>query len=74
MGDIWPGFKLIEQLGIIGRCESGDTLQLNLVSWYDRPPVYDIRRFAHDGKPRKGITISREELVNLADLIADQGW
>ena len=74
MSDMWPGYKQIEHLGIIGRCESGDTLQLNLVSWYDRAPVYDIRRFAHDGKPRKGITLSREELINLAELINDQGW
>ena len=65
----WKGYKQIEQIGIAGRKENGETLQLNLVSWYDRPPTYDLRRHSHDGKPMKGITITKEELLNLADLI-----
>ena len=65
----WKGYKLIEQIGIAGRKENGETLQLNLVSWYDRQPMYDIRRHYHDGKPMKGMTLTKEELLNLADPI-----
>lgn len=66
----WKGYKQIEHVGICGRKDStGETLQLNLVSWYDRPPIYDIRRHGHDGKPMKGMTLTKDELLNLADLI-----
>ena len=69
MGE-WTGYKQIEHIGVASRKENGETLQLNFVSWYDRQPAYDLRRHAHDGKPLKGMTLTKEELLNLEDLIA----
>jgi len=66
----WDGYKQIEHVGVCGRKErTGETLQLNLVSWYDRQPVYDLRRHSQDGKPMKGMTLTKSELLCLGDLI-----
>jgi hypothetical protein len=45
---------------------------LNLVSWNDRPAKYDIRDWseAHD-KMGKGVTISKDELIALRDILND---
>ncbi|MHB8066095.1 MAG: YdbC family protein, partial [Ruminiclostridium sp.] len=44
--------------------------ELNLVSWNDRDPKYDLRDWSpeHD-KMGKGITLTQDELVALKDLL-----
>lgn len=48
----------------------GWTKELNLVSWNGREPKYDIREWSpeHD-KMGKGVTLSKEELEALKDLL-----
>lgn len=43
---------------------------LNLVSWNDKEPKYDLRDWApgHE-KMGKGVTLSEEELVALKDVL-----
>jgi hypothetical protein len=44
--------------------------ELNLISWNDCAPKYDIREWSPDGKTMgKGITLSDEELVALKELL-----
>ena len=55
--------------------ESGDwKLELNLVSWNGRKPVYDIRKWHYDDydevdKMSKGISMSKEELHSLYEIL-----
>lgn len=61
--------KIIKELGIIGRTKTGYTKKLVLISWYDRPPVYEIRTFTPEGRPSKRAAMSPEELNNLTDIL-----
>ena len=63
-------FKITESIGVISTAKSGWTTELNLVSWSERAPKYDIRPWDpnHD-KMGKGITLSKEELKALKDLL-----
>jgi len=47
-------------------------MEVNLVSWNDRKPRFDIRDWneTHE-KMRKGVALSREEAKNLLELLKD---
>lgn len=55
--------------------ESGDwKLELNLVSWNKRKPVYDIRKWHYDDydtvdKMGKGVTMNEAELKALYEIL-----
>ena len=56
--------------------ESGDwKLELNLVSWNGRKPVYDIRKWHYDDydeidKMGKGVTMNEGELRSLFEILS----
>jgi hypothetical protein len=62
--------EIVMQLGLLSQSGSGWTKELNLVSWNGRAPKYDIRDWSpgHE-KMGKGVTLSREELLVLRDLL-----
>ncbi len=66
------GFKyeIVEEIGNISESAKGWTKELNLVSWNDRDPKYDLRDWApgHE-KMGKGITMSKEELKALKEIL-----
>jgi hypothetical protein len=63
-------FEIIKKIGVLSKSGSGWEKQLNLVSWNDRDPKYDIREWAPDGvKMGKGVTLSKEELKALKELL-----
>jgi hypothetical protein len=63
-------FEIIKKIGVLSKSASGWEKQLNLVSWNDRDPKYDIREWSPDGeKMGKGVTLSKEELVTLKELL-----
>ena len=63
-------FEIVKKIGALSKSESGWEKQLNLISWNDREPKYDIREWAPDGeKMGKGVTLSKEELVVLKELL-----
>lgn len=63
-------YELTEKLGVLSETGNGWTKELNLVSWNDREPVYDIRTWneGHDCMG-KGITLSLDEIKTLKDLL-----
>lgn len=63
-------YKIVEEIGQISESAKGWTKELNLVSWNDREAKYDLRDWApgHE-KMGKGITLSKEELKNLKNLL-----
>ncbi len=63
-------YEITENLGALSESGKGWFKELNLVSWNDREPKYDIRDWSpeHD-KMGKGVTLSREELKELKKLL-----
>jgi hypothetical protein len=63
-------YEIVMQLGIISQSNSGWTKELNLIRWNDRAPKYDIRDWSADhSQMGRGVTLSREELLALRDLL-----
>jgi hypothetical protein len=63
-------YEIVMQIGVLSQSSSGWTKELNLISWNDRPPKYDIRDWSPDhSQLGRGVTLSREELLALRDLL-----
>lgn len=63
-------YEIVKKVGVLSKAASGWSKELNLVSWNDRDPKYDIRDWSADGgKMGKGVTLSKEELLALRDLL-----
>jgi hypothetical protein len=66
--------EIIKKIGVLSKFPSGWEKQLNLVSWNDRDPKYDLREWSPDGeKMGKGVTLSKEELLALKELLNNIG-
>ena len=65
-------YEIQENLGEISESGKGWTRELNLISWNGGKPKYDIRDWAPDHeKMGKGISLTKEELEALYDLIGE---
>jgi hypothetical protein len=63
-------YEIIQKIGVVSKTASGWAKELNLISWNDREPKYDLRDWSADGqKMGKGVTLSRDELVALKELL-----
>jgi hypothetical protein len=63
-------FEIKESIGVLSESAKGWRKELNLVSWNDREPKYDIREWSpeHD-KIGKGVTLSKEEVKALKQVL-----
>ena len=67
-GDI--KYDVIEELGVISEGSKGWRKELNLISWNNGKPKYDIRDWAPGReKMGKGITLTEEEAKKLKELL-----
>ena len=63
-------YEIVMQLGILSQSRSGWLKEVNLISWNNYPPKYDIRDWSADhSQMGKGVTLSRDELLALRDLL-----
>ena len=63
-------YEILQQVGVLSTTASGWSKQLNLISWNDREPKYDLRDWSADrSKTGKGATLSRDELLALKELL-----
>jgi hypothetical protein len=63
-------YEIIKKIGVLSKAASGWAKELNLISWNDREPKYDLRDWSADGvKMGKGVTLSKEELLALRELL-----
>lgn len=63
-------YEIVKQIGVLSKAGSGWTKQLNLIRWNDREPKYDLRDWsAEHAKMGKGVTLSKEELLALKELL-----
>ena len=63
-------YDIVKNFGSISDSNNGWVKELNLVSWNEREPVYDIRVWqeGHE-KLGKGITLTEEEIISLKKLL-----
>ncbi len=64
-------FEIIKEIGVVAEGTKGWKKELNLVSWNDRAPRYDLREWSPDhAKMGKGVTLSEEEIQKLKQLLS----
>lgn len=66
-------YEIKEHIGIISENKNGWTKELNLVSWNDNDPKYDIRDWdpKHE-KMSRGITLTEEEAYELSIILSGE--
>ena len=63
-------YEIVEEIAVLS--ENEWRKELNLIAWNGREPKYDIRDWAPEHeKMGKGITLTREELKQLANTLED---
>jgi hypothetical protein len=63
-------YEITRSLGVLSQGSKGWQKEINLVSWNERAPKVDIRDWAPEHeKMGKGITLTREELIQLRDIL-----
>lgn len=63
-------YEIIEEIGVLSETEKGWKKEINLISWNDREPKYDIRDWSENHeKMGKGITLSKEEAMKLRNIL-----
>lgn len=66
-------YEVVERIAVLSESSKGWTKELNLISWNDRDPKYDIREWSPDGeKMGKGITLSDEEVAILKSALGSR--
>ena len=59
-------YEIVEKIAVLSESSKGWTKELNLISWNDHEPKYDIRDWSPDHeKMGKGVTLSNEEAAIL---------
>lgn len=63
-------FDIVETFGSLSESSKGWKKEIKLISWNQKEAKYDIREWSPDGeKMGKGVTLSKEEIINLRDLL-----
>lgn len=62
--------EIKETLGILSENNKGWSKELNLISWNDREAKFDVRDWSPEHeKMGKGVTLSKEELIKLKEIL-----
>lgn len=65
-------FEIVEYLGVISKHKSGWAKELNLISWNNGTPKYDIREWDEDHvHMSRGVTLHEAEMRKVVDLYFD---
>lgn len=63
-------YDIVKEVGVISTTTSGWKKELNIISWNNREPKYDLRDWSSEHeKMGKGITLTAEELKSLKELL-----
>lgn len=63
-------YDIKETLGVLSENNKGWSKELNLISWNERDAKFDIRDWSPEHeKMGKGVTLSKEELIKLRDIL-----
>jgi hypothetical protein len=63
-------YEIKETIGILAESAKGWKKELNLISWNDKDAKYDLRDWSPEHeKMGKGVTLSKEELAKLREIL-----
>lgn len=63
-------YEIKKEIGVISESPTGWRKELNLISWNDKEAKYDLREWAPEHeKMSKGITLTKEELISLRNIL-----
>ena len=63
-------YEITERIAVLSTNARGWERQLNMISWNDHEPKYDLRDWSPDGsKMSKGISLSHDEMAVLKDIL-----
>lgn len=63
-------YEIVEEIAVLSENPRGWRKELNLVSWNERPPKFDLRDWApNHEKMGKGVTLSNEEFAALKETL-----
>lgn len=66
-------YEITKELGVISEDTKGWTKELNLISWNEREPKFDIRSWNPDHtRMSKGISLTEEEMEKLVELFNER--
>ena len=66
-------FEIRKEIGVLSENAKGWRKELNLISWNDAAPKYDIRDWAPEHeKMGKGVTLTKEEAESLLKLLGSE--
>ena len=65
-------YEIVQHLATLAEGSKGWSKELNLVSWNDRDPKFDLREWAPDHtKMGKGITLTYDGMQKLCDAFLE---
>jgi len=65
-------FEVTKHIGVLSEGSKGWQKEINLISWNDREPKYDIRDWSPErAKMGKGVTLSVTEVTELKRLLEE---
>lgn len=63
-------YEITKKIGVLSTSSTGWVKELNMVSWNDREAKFDLREWSEDhSKMSKGVTLTREEVLELKELL-----
>ena len=66
-------YEITKELGVISEDAKGWTKELNLISWNEREPKFDIRSWNPDHtRMSKGISLTEAEMEKLVELFNER--
>lgn len=65
-------YKIVERIAVLSQNSSGWRLEVNLISYNDKPAKLDIRRFSPDGRMGKGLALTQQEEAALKQLFTER--
>lgn len=65
-------FEILREIAVLSENAKGWRKELNLISWNEREPKYDIRDWSPDHtKMGKGVTLTQEEYDKLSEFFGE---
>lgn len=62
-------FEITKHIGVLSESSKGWKKEINLISWNDREPKYDIREWSPKHDKMGSVTLSKEESVLFRDML-----
>lgn len=66
-------FEITKEIGVLSSGAKGWNKEINMVSWNNSAPKFDLREWAPDhSRMGKGITLNKEEAAELVKLLTPE--